>query len=47
VGIVDAYADAGQMMACNMMDACALDGVQAFVDGRQSKAGGRGAKAGA
>jgi len=37
-GIVDAYADAGQTMACNMMDACALDGVQAFVDGRKAKA---------
>ncbi len=31
-GIADAYADAGQTMACNMMDACALDGVQAFID---------------
>src|SRR5512143_3680827 len=25
-GIASAYADAGQTMACNMMDACALDG---------------------
>jgi len=39
VGIADAYADAGRTMACNMMDPCALDGVQAFVDGRKAKAG--------
>jgi len=38
VGIADAYADAGQTMACNMMDACALDGVQAFIDQRKAKA---------
>src|SRR5262245_34721084 len=38
-GIADAYADAGQTMAGNMMDACALDGVQAWVDGRRAKAG--------
>jgi enoyl-CoA hydratase/carnithine racemase len=31
-GIADAYDDAARTMACNMMDACALDGVQAFVD---------------
>jgi enoyl-CoA hydratase/carnithine racemase len=31
-GIAAAYDDAGRTMACNMMDACALDGVQAFVD---------------
>jgi enoyl-CoA hydratase/carnithine racemase len=37
-GIADAYADASQTMACNMMDACALDGVQAFVDQRKAKA---------
>jgi len=37
-GIADAYADAGQTMADNMMDACALDGVQAFIDGRKAKA---------
>jgi enoyl-CoA hydratase/carnithine racemase len=37
VGIADAYADAGQTMAGNMMDACALDGVQAWVDGRKAK----------
>ncbi|HEU5293213.1 MAG TPA: enoyl-CoA hydratase [Burkholderiaceae bacterium] len=35
-GIADAYADAGQTMACNMMDACALDGVQAFIDRRKA-----------
>jgi len=38
-GIADAYADAGQTMACNMMDASALDGVQAFIDRRKSKSG--------
>ncbi|HVO05504.1 MAG TPA: enoyl-CoA hydratase [Burkholderiaceae bacterium] len=38
-GIAAAYADAGQTMACNMMDACALDGVQAFIDRGKSKAG--------
>jgi enoyl-CoA hydratase/carnithine racemase len=37
VGIADAYADAGQTMACNMMDAAALDGVQAFIDKRKPK----------
>jgi enoyl-CoA hydratase/carnithine racemase len=37
-GIADAYADAGQTMACNMMDAAALDGVQAFIDRRKPKA---------
>ncbi len=31
VGIADAYADAGQTMACNMMEPCALDGVQTWV----------------
>lgn len=33
-GIADAYEDAGQTMACNMMDASALEGVQAFIDKR-------------
>jgi enoyl-CoA hydratase/carnithine racemase len=33
-GIEQAYADAAQTMACNMMDASALDGVQAFIDKR-------------
>jgi enoyl-CoA hydratase/carnithine racemase len=31
-GIAAAYDDAGRTMAANMMDACALDGVQAFID---------------
>ena len=34
-GIADAYADAGKTMACNMMDASALEGVQAFIDKRK------------
>jgi enoyl-CoA hydratase/carnithine racemase len=34
VGIEAAYADAGQTMACNMMDEAALEGVQAFIDKR-------------
>jgi enoyl-CoA hydratase/carnithine racemase len=33
-GIQAAYDDAGRTMACNMMDACALEGVQAFIDKR-------------
>lgn len=33
-GIEAAYADAGATMACNMMDAAALEGVQAFIDKR-------------
>ena len=33
-GIAAAYDDAGQTMACNMMDECALEGVQAFIDKR-------------
>jgi enoyl-CoA hydratase/carnithine racemase len=37
-GIASAYADAQQTMACNMMEACALDGVQAFIDERTPKA---------
>ena len=37
-GIAAAYADAQQTMACNMMEACALDGVQAFIDKRTPKA---------
>jgi enoyl-CoA hydratase/carnithine racemase len=32
--IDEAYALAGQTMACNMMDECALEGVQAFIDKR-------------
>jgi enoyl-CoA hydratase/carnithine racemase len=34
VGTVAAYADAGHTMACNMLDASALEGVQAFIDKR-------------
>ncbi|MES2994259.1 MAG: enoyl-CoA hydratase [Pseudomonadota bacterium] len=33
-GIEAAYADAAQTMACNMMDATALEGVQAFIEKR-------------
>jgi enoyl-CoA hydratase/carnithine racemase len=33
-GIAEAYADAQRTMACNMMDASALEGVQAFIDKR-------------
>ncbi len=33
-GIDAAYADAAQTMACNMIDASALEGVQAFIDKR-------------
>jgi enoyl-CoA hydratase/carnithine racemase len=33
-GIVEAYDDAVRTMACNMMDDCALEGVQAFIDKR-------------
>jgi enoyl-CoA hydratase/carnithine racemase len=32
--IEEAYEDAGRTMACNMMDASALEGVQAFIDKR-------------
>ena len=35
LGIAAAYADAGQTMACNMMDHSALEGVQAFIDKRK------------
>ncbi len=35
VGIAEAYAIAGEAMACNMMDEAALDGVQAFIDKRK------------
>lgn len=34
VDIESAYADAGATMACNMMDANALEGVQAFIEKR-------------
>ena len=33
-GMEAAYADAARTMACNMMDASALEGVQAFIDKR-------------
>ncbi|MBO9513559.1 MAG: enoyl-CoA hydratase [Variovorax sp.] len=33
-GIAAAYEDAGRTMACNMMDAGALEGVQAFIEKR-------------
>jgi enoyl-CoA hydratase/carnithine racemase len=39
VGIEAAYADAAQTMACNMMDASALEGVQAFIDKRPPRWG--------
>ncbi len=35
VGIAAAYDDAASTMACNMMDASALEGVQAFIDKRK------------
>ena len=34
LGMAAAYADADATMACNMMDECALEGVQAFIDKR-------------
>lgn len=34
-GIAEAYAIAGEAMACNMMDEAALDGVQDFIDKRR------------
>lgn len=37
-GIEAAYQAASQTMACNMMDDCALDGVQAFIDKRPAPA---------
>ena len=33
-GIEAAYEDAARTMACNMMDGCALEGVQAFIEKR-------------
>lgn len=36
-GIAAAYDDAARTMACNMMDACALDGVQAFIDKKPAR----------
>jgi enoyl-CoA hydratase/carnithine racemase len=40
-GIEAAYTDAGQTMACNMMDESALEGVQAFIDKRPPNWGGK------
>ena len=37
LGIEAAYRAAGHTMACNMMDAAALEGVQAFLDKRQPR----------
>ena len=37
VGMGAAYQDAGQTMACNMMDEAALEGVQAFIDKRKPR----------
>ena len=34
LGLASAYEAAGETMACNMMDAAALEGVQAFIDKR-------------
>ena len=34
-GVEAAYDDAGRTMACNMMDAAALEGVQAFIEKRK------------
>jgi len=39
VGIEQAYAIAGQAMACNMMDSAALEGVQAFIEKRPPRWG--------
>ncbi len=41
-GIEAAYQAASQTMACNMMDDCALDGVQVFIDKRPASAGRNG-----
>jgi enoyl-CoA hydratase/carnithine racemase len=34
LGLEGAYAAAGETMACNMMEAPALEGVQAFIEKR-------------
>jgi enoyl-CoA hydratase/carnithine racemase len=36
-GIEAAYQDAAQTMACNMMEDCALDGVQGFIDKKPAR----------
>jgi enoyl-CoA hydratase/carnithine racemase len=36
-GIAEAYEDAGNTMACNMMDESALEGVQAFIEKRSPR----------
>ena len=36
-GVEQAYAIAAEAMACNMMDAAALEGVQAFIDKRPAQ----------
>lgn len=36
-GIAAAYDDAARTMACNMMEPCALDGVQAFIDKKPAR----------
>jgi enoyl-CoA hydratase/carnithine racemase len=37
LGIAEAYDAASQIMACNMMDEAALEGVQAFIEKRQPR----------
>ena len=37
LGIAAAYDAASQIMACNMMDEAALEGVQAFIEKRQPR----------
>lgn len=39
LGLAAAYEAAGQTMACNMMEADALEGVQAFIDKRAPRWG--------
>ncbi len=37
-GLEAAYQDAVRTMACNMMDACAQEGVRAFVEKKPARA---------
>ena len=37
LGMEAAYDAAGETMACNMMDAAALEGVQAFIEKRKPR----------